>query len=268
MIYGERVRFYNPAVLSTVKPVRPPRAGKDWSPIKHSDLVDVLLDTACRFGYQIEGGIKYALSGNNNADMTFAMPVQARPNKGQLFTPYLTVFNSNTGRHRLKVYYGGVVHREVGLPYAWVTETADPHRHTKGDWLQLYAEHILAPQRVKDMCERLTSMINEYESIPITRAEIDSILMTAGRQGLVASSRVFHAAKELPREATAVTVNDLMAAFSRVVGRWNAPRRQPDAIFEFIHLLPGITMNQTLFGEIKPDLTNYQPRMVMKNTSA
>jgi hypothetical protein len=232
-VYGANIQLPE---LRRVQLKTPSFAGKWWRGIQHGELVDTLLERIGKRGWT-PGDMQFSL-GSDGADLAGAIdldaPGLAPPDGTRLGLGLMT---SNAQHHSLRLYVGATVmvcHNGMATG-----EIVLCHKHTIN--FRLKEEIDFALEDYEFHAGRMNQMTERLKQRELSPTEAEHSLMEAGRNGLMAWSRIGAVDREYrkPRFAEIGTGTSwaLLNAFTYVSKR-SSPMRQLENINRFRELLP------------------------------
>jgi hypothetical protein len=232
---------------ATLKQVRkattpiPARAGKNWFPIDHGELLDNFEVEIQVMGWETTT-LAYSLS-SGGADLVAGFglaPSRLEGWKLKWGVPSLVLRNSNSRTRALAMYVGVLVSEGewIGVPLHYIPLAK---RHTNGVNLNVILMNGLleAQARFAEIPDTIKSM----RHAGMTGEEAEHAVLEAGRSQLLPWHLIGQVDKHVlvdPNQETGdgdVFEWDMLVGFAKAAGRWNVPFYQLERVMKFGKLL-------------------------------
>lgn len=218
-------------LLRTVKVIRPDGAGEYWEGIPHHQLLAALLQQL-REKELTPSDPTIGLSADN-ADLIATLTVEGNrlPLLVERLHHGLGLITSNARRHALRIYYGVWTEEGIGIPIGTLQIGG---KHTNGFDLQETVNEIV--RNYLRSSKIVGKEVARLMSSPITYSESCSLLVEAGKQGLMPWSRIGRV-ESIYQAMNRTSTWELLVAFAHVVGM-NPPFDQMKQTDAFRQILP------------------------------
>lgn len=223
--------------LHDIQLARPKKAGRVWQGVQHGELVDALSDEIMsRPGWNITDR-KFSLS-NDEADLAGAFELEVQgidaPKDMKLSLGFIT---SNAMRRSLKLVVGTrVLVCNNGMATG---EVLMQRKHTVN--FDIYEELEYAVDAYTERAQRIPKLVEGLRSRNLTERESDTILLNAGRAGIMPWSRIGQVDEEYRKPTFADhderTSFGMLQAFTHIVKK-SPELMQMDMMNQFRETLP------------------------------